>query len=121
MTLQSCRTACHIPSCLFPQKRPLATTLHGVKSHATTLVEEIKAEAGTGKDKPEPGKEGDLDAEMSLADVVCEDCADDVAQDDTIRVRRKSKRALILEASSEEHKRSHFPHNPFVKFAYALT
>ena len=56
----------------------------------------------------------DLDELISVTDVVCEDTSPDtIVADDSIRVRSMSRRALILEAESLQHKRDHYPHNPF--------
>ena len=40
------------------------------------------------------------------------DSPDSIAEDKSIRIRSMSRRALILEAESVEHKRDHYPHNP---------
>ena len=51
---------------------------------------------------------------MTITDVVCdENDPDQIILDPSIRTRSMSKRALILEAASEEHKKAHYPHNPF--------
>ena len=58
-------------------------------------------------------QEVDIDVPMTLPDVPTDGDPDDIVADVTIRTRSMSKRALILEANSIEHKRDHFPHNPY--------
>ena len=56
----------------------------------------------------------EIDVPLTITDVVCdENDPDQIILDPSIRTRSMSKRALILEAASEEHKKAHYPHNPF--------
>ena len=51
---------------------------------------------------------------MTIPDIVCDECdPDQIILDPSIRTRSMSKRALILEAASEKHKKAHYPHNPY--------
>jgi len=49
---------------------------------------------------------------MNIPDVPVVDGDDAVASDATLRTRKMSKAALLLEAQSKRHLMSHFPHNP---------
>ena len=50
----------------------------------------------------------ELDVLLTLTDVVCEECdPDQIILDPSIRTRSMSKKALILEAASEKHKKVH--------------
>ena len=55
----------------------------------------------------------DLDDFMTVPDVPCDGCVEEIVEDPTLRMRSMSKRALILEANSPAHRCSHYPHNPF--------
>ena len=72
------------------------------------------ASSGEGVSAPpgEPEAEG-VDEMLTVPDVPCDDPPEDVVADITIQRRDMSRRALILEAASLKHKRSHYPHNPF--------
>ena len=62
--------------------------------------------------KSEGGQPEDLDAEISVPDVPLESGDEDPSAHPFVRVRRMSKRALILESKTPQHLASHFPHNP---------
>ena len=71
---------------------------------AAAAILEADGYAGVGED---------LDELLTMPDVACDDPAEEIVEDRTLRVRSKSKRQLILEAASAKHQRSHYPHNPF--------
>jgi len=55
----------------------------------------------------------DLDVPITIPDVVTCDTPEDILADKSIRVRSMSRRELIVEAASIQHKRDHYPHNPY--------
>ena len=60
-----------------------------------------------------PVDNADLDVPITIPDVVTCDPPDDILADKSIRVRSMSRRELIIEVASIQHRRDHYPHNPY--------
>ena len=58
-------------------------------------------------------KENDADEEFTITDVPVDGPPDEIALDETILIRRMSRKALMLEATSKNHLIAHHFHNPF--------